>query len=121
MKLTTENLQRFVGGQLEAQNTGEGYLYRGEIKSIKVEGDTLQVELAWMAKGEGFPPLPERWVKHDNLTYEASLQICSVSDLGGGRIALNIPIVGELIMLFPPGGSKLDPSKVEGLQLAAGQ
>lgn len=81
----------------------------------------MQVELAWMAKGEGFPPLPERWVKDDTLSYKVGLKICNTSDLGDGRIVLNIPIVGELTMLFPPDGSKLDPNEVEGLQLATSQ
>ena len=120
MELTTELLQKFVGGQLEVQNEREGYLYRGEIEAIKVEDGALRVRLAWMAKGESYPPLPARWVNYDDLDYVASLQICRASDVGGGRIFLSIPFVGEATVLFPPDGSKLDPSKVEGLQLTTG-
>ena len=126
MRLTNEIVAQYVGGQMEIQNQGEGYLYRGEIKSIAVENNELKVKFAWLAKGEGFPPLPKKWVKDDRLDYAASLEIYSASDIGssghevGGdsRFCLNSPIVGETCVLYPPNGSKLDPSKVEGLQLA---
>lgn len=119
MQLTEEIAARYVGGQIEVQNPGEGYLYRGEIGTIIVEGEgddaTLKVRLNWMAEGEGFPPLPSRWVPADHTTYDASLMIYSVSDIGDGRIALNSAIVGETVVLYPPDGSKLEEAKVEGL------
>lgn len=126
MRLTTQTVQRFKGGQMEIQNQNERYLYRGEIETIAVENNALQVKFAWLAKGEGFPPLPKKWVRDDRLDYAASLEIYSASDIGssghetGGdsRICLHSPIVGETVVLFPPNGSRLDPAKVEGLQLA---
>lgn len=126
MRLTTQEVGRFVGGQMEIQNQGEGYLYRGEVQTIAVVNNELRVTFAWLAKGEGFPLIPQRWVKDDRLDYAASLVIYAVSDIGpsghevGGdsRICLNSHIVGELVVLYPPNGSKLDPSKVEGLQLS---
>ena len=126
MQLTTQVVERFKGGQMEIQNQGESYLYRGEVESIAVENNVLQVKFAWVAKGEGFPPLPNKWVKDDRLDYAASLEIYSTSNIGpsdgevGGsdRLCLNSSIIGEIVILFPPDGSKLDPSKVEGLQLA---
>lgn len=126
MKLTSKMLAQYVGGQMEIQNQGEGYIYRGEVKAIVLEGNELRVEFVWVAKGEGFPPLPKKWVKDDKLDYVISLEIYSVSNIGpsggevGGddRICFNSSIVGELAVLYPPNGSKLDPAKVEGLQLA---
>ena len=118
MQLTTQAVAKFTGGQMEIQNQNEGYLFRGEIKAIAVKNNELKVKFAWLAKGEGFPPIPKRWVKDDNLDYGASLEIYQASEIGDGRLSLNSPIVGELAVLFPPNGSKLDPSKVEGLQLA---
>ena len=126
MQLTTQAVERFKGGQAEIQNQNEGYMYRGEVETIAVENNELRVKFAWLAKGEGFPPIPKKWVKDDRLDYAASLEIYSVSDIGssghdtGGdsRICLNSFIVGETVVLFPPNGSKLDPAKVEGLQLA---
>lgn len=123
--LTKKVVERFVGGQAEIQNQNEGYIYRGEIKTIAVEDNELRVQFVWIAKGEGFPPVPQKWIKDDRLVYAASLEIYSVSDIGssghdvGGdsRLYLSSPIVGEVVILYPPNGSKLDPAKVEGLQL----
>lgn len=120
MELTPEMAARYVGGQIEVQNPGEGYIYRGEITTATVEGGgddaTFKVALKWMAEGEG-RPLPSRWVNSTKLTYAASLLIYDVSDKRDGRILLQSPIVGEIVILFPPGGSKLDPARVEGLSL----
>lgn len=126
LTLTNELVQEFVGGQMEIQNAGEGYHYRGEIETIAVEEGELRVRFKWCAKGEGGPPLPDKWVNEENLDYGVSLEICAVSnigpsggDVGGGdRFSLNVPITGELVVLYPPDGSKLDPAKVEGLQVA---
>lgn len=124
MQVTTATLQRFVGGQMEIQNQGEKYLYRGEINTIAVEDDELRVTFTWIAKGEGFPPLPKRWVVTAARPYAVSLLIVAVSDIGpgqdgGNRISGYAAIAGELFVLYPPDGSKLDPAKVVGLQLPA--
>jgi hypothetical protein len=119
MKLTTEKLRPYVGGQLEVQNTGEGYMYRGEISSASVEDEDFVARLAWMAKLEGFPVLTGRWINEKNLDYSINLGMCSVSDIGNNRLCIQCPITGELSVLFPKGGSRLDPSKVEGLVLKA--
>ncbi len=120
MELTKDtDLSSFVGGQLEVQNSQEGYLFRGEIRSLRVEGEgqnaDLTVELNWMAKGEGYPPGPSRWVKSENRPYTASLMVYSASEIGEGRLCLQSSILGEVTVLFPAGGSTLDRSKVEGL------
>jgi hypothetical protein len=93
----------YIGGQMEVRNPVEEYFFRGEIETI-------------FAKGEGYPPFPKRWVKSDRLDYEAKLGIYQISDIGDGRIALLSPVSNETVVLFPPNGSKLDPSKVEGLE-----
>lgn len=120
VELTPEMAARYAGGQIEVQNPNEGYLYRGEIATATVEGEgddaSFSATLRWMAKGVG-DPLPSRWVNDTNLTYRASLLIYGVSDIGDERICLQSSIIGELVVLFPPDGSKLDPSKVEGLNL----
>jgi hypothetical protein len=105
----------YAGGQIEIQNTMEAYLYRGEIREIVVKDDELRVKLKWCAKGEGFPPLPNRWVKADVVDYNINLSLYGVSNISDGRICLSSPITNETAALFPKDGSKLDPSKVEGL------
>jgi hypothetical protein len=129
MKLTTQLLARFIGGQIEVQNPEEGYLFRGEIKTAEVTliGE-MEITLNWMAKAEGIegggPPVPRGWINETNLDYGASLEIYSVSDIGpsaeGGdsRICLRSDITGEIVVLYPPNGSKLDPARVEGLHVA---
>lgn len=130
MELSTGVLAAYVGGQMEIQNPGEGYLYRGEIAAIEVKGDNpeeqeLVAQFKWLAKGEGYPPLPTSWVKADRLDdYVARLMIYAVTNIGpsgdeiggGDRLCLNSSIVGETVILFPPDGSKLDPATVEGLE-----
>ena len=114
-----QDVKRYVGGQMETQNPSEEYMYRGEIATISIENDELRVRFAWLAKGEGYPPLPQRWVNDtdpSHLNYAASLEIYSASDIGDGRLALHSQIVDETVVLFPSDGSKLDPSKVVGLE-----
>jgi hypothetical protein len=129
MLLTTETLQRFVGGQMEIQNQIEQYLFRGEIARISVQGENLEVQFAWFAKGEGYPRLPYRWVNDENLSYSLTLLqgFTSVSDIGpgpkggGSRINITSIVSNEMIVLYPPGGSKLNPTRVEGLGQVARQ
>jgi hypothetical protein len=121
VELTPQMAACFAGGQIEVQNPGEGYFYRGEIATATVEGtgvkETFRAALKWNAQGVG-APLPSRWVNATDLTYEASLRIYRVSDIGDGRILLQSPELGEIATLFPPNGSKLDPGRVEGLILS---
>lgn len=112
MQLTNEVANRYAGGQIEVQNAAEGYLYRGEIATIAVEGAgdaaTLKVSLNWMVKADGFPPAVQRWVPVDTRDYTASLVIYTASDIGDGRLSLSSFMVGETTILFPPGSSTFD-------------
>lgn len=122
-----ELVQGYVGGQLEIQNENERYLYRGEVASIVVEGENINFVFKWIAEMEGFPPLPTGgWVNHANLDYKINVYVLYRAenigpgrDGGGDRLSFQSALVGELAILFPPDGSKLDPSKVEGLTLAS--
>lgn len=118
MQLTQDMVDRYVGGQIEIQNQIEGYIYRGEIETITVTDANFEVKLTWMAKGEGYPPLPHRWVNDDELNYGLSTLMMSVAEIGDNRLCITSVVSSETIVLFPPDGSKLDPSKVEGLQIA---
>lgn len=119
MKLTTKRLVKYIGGQMEIRKQGGRYLYRGEIKSIAVKNSNLKLKFAWLAKGERFPYFSKHWVNDDKLDYGASLEIYHVSEIRNGCLLLNSSIIDELVVFYPPDGSnKLDPSRVEGLQLS---
>ncbi|MFC1721758.1 hypothetical protein ACFL0Z_02500 [Patescibacteria group bacterium] len=121
MDLTTEVLSKYVGGQLEIQNKIEEYLFRGEIANASVtdgEDKELKIQFRWIAKGDGYPPLPTKWVNHEDTNYAVSLMTANHTDQGNGRLVVQTGFVSnELLVFLPPSGSKLDPKKVEGLQL----
>jgi hypothetical protein len=120
MKLTNGVLEKYVGGQMEIQNRGESYIFRGEIKTIAIDAteQELVVKFNWLAKGDGFPPIPNKWVNQGRLDYAAGVELfSSCSDIGNDRLCFGSQIIGELVVLYPPGGSVLDPAKVEGLIL----
>jgi hypothetical protein len=119
MELTSDIVDRYKGGQMEIQNQGEGYLYRGEIEDIYVSGENLTVKFAWRAKAKGFPVLVEGWVNDDeDLGYTANLTLYAAT-INNDRLILSSPIIGEMVAIFPPGGSRIDPARVEGLRPAA--
>lgn len=125
MQLTTALVERFKGGQMEVQNHSEGFIHRGEIATIIVDDNgCLEVTLAWCANGEGFPPGPKKWVKEERLLYKWNLKYGGVSDIGpsrpdqDSRLFLDFSVLDEVIVFYPPNGSKLDPARVEGLERA---
>jgi len=117
MELTSLILEKYAGGQMEIQDQTEEYLYRGELKSISIKDDGIHVEFVWVAEGKGFPPFPHRWVNINTLKYVAGLYVYMPSNIGDGRIALQSQISNELVVLYPPDGSKLDIAKIEGLEI----
>ena len=117
--LTTERLAEFIGGDMEIQSDSQGCIFRGLIENAVGEDNAVKGRFRWLAKNGGGHGLPSAtWTNHDNLEYEASLDIYQASDIGSGRICLLSSMVGELVMLFPPNGSHLDPARVKGLTLS---
>ena len=122
-RLTTETLQRYVGGQLEIRNyvrtLAEPYLYCGEVATIVVENNTLYVKFAWVARNVGLtlPLLTSRWVKHDNLSYAVDLRLYRANRVGEGPLALTSRALSEIALFHLPNDRQLDPSNVEGLEL----
>jgi hypothetical protein len=128
VELTNDAVERFVGGQAEFQDPSM-YLLRGEVGAIAVEDDNgkaiLRVCLNWIAKGEGWPPTPNRWVWFDHGDHQAVVHLTAftATDIGpspeggGNRILLASSESRETVKLFPPDGSKLEPAKVEGFDV----
>lgn len=113
MQVDQATLDRFVGGEIEIQNQNERYIYRGEISGVVLDGDKLHFDLAWMAKGVGYPPFPTGWERAHTLAYDVNLMIYVFSDIGDDRLNLSSFISGEVTVLFPPNGSKLDQSLIK--------
>ena len=122
MRLTTQDVERFIGGQIEIQNEDKGYIYRGEVEAIAVVDNMLMANCTWVAKGEGFPPFPKRWVREDRFI-SMSLELYSPSDIDHGDPKVGFCIYsfvcGEMVSLLPSDGSRLDLATVEGLQQLA--
>ena len=110
IQLTGGILARYVGGQIEIQNSEENYILRGQIDHLVIEGDMLAIHLIWFASGDGGVP-PYGWTEDPRTSY--SLHILSASDLGIDRIGMRTSIIGEFAVLFPPYGSKLNRTKVK--------
>jgi len=63
-------------------------MFRGEIKTARMDKSDLVVRLNWNAKGEGYPPLPNRWVKDtdpSHLYYAACLDIYQIEEMSDRR------------------------------------
>ncbi len=100
-----------VGGDLEVQEDGD--VYRGPIKSLELENGVVTINWEWCAKmtliGGGV------WRAH-NLTNVSLRSAIDPQELGDKRILIMPPLLGVWV-IFPKGGSKLDPTKVVGLRL----
>src|SRR3989338_3612437 len=103
-----EVLQRddIIGGELETQEAGS--LYRGPIGEIKLEGGTVYITSPWMAKMS-----KTGWKAWDKTSCSVGAD-CEPKDIGSGRLWFNMPMLGFGV-IYPKGGSRLDPDRVEGL------
>lgn len=101
-------LAEFVGGDAEIQNPNEGYVFRGTIERAFVDAEEFHIVFSRIAE----MVRPGEWVERDTKPYATSLRIGSFSEIGEERLAFNSPIIGELTVLFPVGGSRLEWSKV---------
>ena len=124
MKLTNEALALYVGGDFEVQNPHEGILMRGPVSEAKIEGTgddaTLKVKFNWLAERRGPAPTygNEGWKKSaEEPVYEASLAISTVDLVGDNRLCVQSSVTGDIGVFFWPGGSKLEPQRVEGLEI----
>ena len=61
MDLKKSDLERFNGGLVEIINHTERYYYKGEIKSIAMEGTKIIVEFSWLTMVEGSTPAQSKW------------------------------------------------------------
>lgn len=128
MVVTEDDLVRFVGGQVEVLEPETLSMYRGEIASLELTGDAnpgINIVLTWNATAN--PPMPLKWIKNDVLTYHINFQHYGVTNIGpshpgeGDRLYMFSQIKGDVVILYPADGSKLDLSKVKDPEPAAQQ
>lgn len=113
MKLNTEDLKKYAGGQLEIQNPNTGERFCGEIGRAWVKCGMMRVHFVWFAKlGED-----GRWHNEENLEYVVNLKILVVTDTNDSLTHYKVDLAGgETGTFFPPWGSKLDSRRIVGLQ-----
>jgi len=102
-----------IGGDLESQE--DGMVYRGPLSEMKVVGDNIRFISSWMAR---MNPETCEWKKWHINTLYVNKDMSKPQDLGDGRVFFQMPYLG-VCTIFPKGGSKLDPARVEGLDVGA--
>lgn len=120
---TLPDLSRFVGGEAEITNSFEGYAYRGRIATIEIAGEDLKIRFEWLAKNrEGISehgvPKSADWDTQTDLDYGVNLTFGGPHDIGENRLMHHSTITYELLILFPAGGSVMNPEHVHGLDPA---
>lgn len=101
-----------VGGDIEVQR--EGTVLRGPIRQIHLAGRGNRVffETWWTAK-----MVDGTWKNFSPFASSFSAADAPPREIGDGCIQFNTQLLGTGV-IFPKGGSQLDPAKVEGLELA---
>jgi hypothetical protein len=120
--LTQRTFDRMIAGQLQAQNPVTGECYRGEIRKIEREGETLTITFNWYAQMEN----DGSWTAFNEELSVINLATYGAEFIAYGRVLISSWEDPEVITLFPPkahvsglaGQEMLDPSKVRGLVLA---
>ena len=104
-----------VGGDVEIYE--DDNLFRGPIKSITLKDGMVTIELEWCATVP-IPGRPGFWVWRAIHVVVALLVSSTIEprDLGDNRVMISAPALGTWI-IYPKGGSKLDPANVAGLKV----
>lgn len=119
-QLDPERVAQFTGGQMEMQNPVEKYLYRGQIKSIRLVKEdknvSLEAEFDWVVQADFNGKLPTSdWRVAEPKPYSTTLLCATASWIDEGyaqerqRLVLNSAVTNELIAMFPPGYSDFYP------------
>ncbi len=113
-QLTTEMLQKYVGGQVVIQSYTGDYLCRGPIEKAEVvgeeENEKLIVTFEWLAKYDG------QWRKDVRTNSEVFLMGVTVSKGDRGELLLLVSSTSEIMTFFPPDAVGLDRRQVIGLE-----
>lgn len=119
MKLTTQLLLAFVGGQMEIVHPLSNYHYIGQLREAVVNDERydLQVTFEWLAQGVG--EVPHRMYVAVNIwpaIWRRNLAPFTVLDIGADGLRLSSSVGQESVFFFPRGYHRnINPSMVEGL------
>jgi hypothetical protein len=89
VELTTESLQSYIGTQVEIYRPHDNTLWRGELKVVTVDEETLRMEFEWLVRREE----DNRWHYQEGLKLAVTL-----------RLALIIVVTERVRYQFFPGG-----------------
>lgn len=103
---------------MEIQGINIESIYRGEVESITLDESAIRVKFKWLAILKGFPP---KWTANGELAYKVRLDYYDVRNVGpsagkvggGNRLFMQSPIMDDVVVLYPPDGSKIDPDDVK--------
>jgi hypothetical protein len=86
--------------------------YRGEVDEAMLSGGHLLIFLNWLARFDDF----DGWVATPRVKeFLFQVQGCRFSIDPEKRIWANWDETSQIAILYPPGGSRLDPQRVKGL------
>jgi hypothetical protein len=119
VELTQDTLDRYEGGQLEIHDPRRGYLSRGEIDGISLNGADVRITFTWRAERRGYPQASGHWANDTELSYTVSLSDFSYSEIGLRRVCLSSQTPDDAVTLtfYMQGEPGLDPAEVDGLEL----
>ena len=115
MQITTENMAKFEGGVALITNSSKGYFYRGQIKSVVVEGITMLVSFDWLIMNDGGANIPSStWVKIDNSDHKVPLRIFMASKGDGVDICFYSGLKDEQVIMYTPEAKleEIDPKYI---------
>jgi len=101
--LKNESLEKYIGGQAEIKNLGEGYLFRGRIERITIDNRELKIKFEWLAKKRDHYSSSQKWFITNLTEYVVGYEIYSqCKNVGKNRLSLGSAIASDKIILFPP-------------------
>lgn len=112
-------------GQMQILNQDAGLILCGQLKSLTIDksGKTFTAEFIWLAESDIHPQ--KDWknsdIPLDGKNFELDLENCLIVNIGPGTEEgvdcwlLTFPETRELVAIHPPGGERIDPALVEGL------
>lgn len=103
-----------IGGDFEWHESD--MVYRGPVRSLQHNGPVIEIQTEWTALLTGIRHGPTSvWEKCESVPVALNPEYCPILERSDGGVVFLVPSLGTGV-LFPKGGSKLDPERVRGLR-----